>query len=456
MTIKAQDVHNHMRTVAEWVDWQRTCDGFKYGDPEAPVRGIAVAWQSLQSALEEAHQKGCNLFVTHEPTFYSHMDDDGALLATEPARRKSAFLDRTGMVVYRCHDAWDIFPELGIVDAWSQFLGLGQPLTKAKYYNLHQVPRTTAWELTNRIARRVSGLGQQAVQLVGNKWQTVNRLAVGTGAITQVRRMVELGADVVLASDDGTTLWRDAAWMQDLQVPLLLVNHMTSEISGLLRLADYLEERFPGVPVHFVGPTCTYEISATQQYQDISIRMRRDDLDELPEVPLPEGYRVSQAKPDESWAYLQVMNRSNYAGEAGDDWYKNTFSSDPEYDPSFLQLIWKGDRPVAAAAAWHRLVDGERWGVLHWVGVDNGERGRGLGKAVSLAALHRLRERGFQRAVLTTGDWRLAAVAAYMRLGFRPWPSETGTEQVWKRVLEDLASWRRWGRRPYWEESTLD
>ena len=453
MTLEARDVHEHLRRVGTWVGWGKTCDGFKYGDPDAVVVGIAVGWQSLQAALEEAHAKGCNLFITHEPTFYSHMDDDEALKETEPARRKRAFLERTGMVVYRCHDVWDVFPGLGIVDAWSEFLGLGEPVATARYYNLHEVPSTTAWELAFRIAGRVASLGEQAVRFMGTKWQMVHRLAVGTGAITNVRRMVALGADVILATDDGMALWRDGAWVADLGIPVIMVNHMTAEIPGLRKLAGYLQEQFPNVPLEFVGPTCSYEIFATESRREVFIRMRRDDLNDLPalSLSLPEGYVCRPMAADQAWAYLEVMNRSNYAGEIGDHWFERTFLADPEYDPAHLQIIWKGnskrdskrDRPVAAAAAWHRVVEGERWGMLHWVGVVDTERGKGLGKAVSVAALQRLRQRGFERAVLTTGDWRLPAVATYLGLGFRPWPTDSAPQKVWDRVLADLERWRK-------------
>ena len=172
MALTARDIHEHLRSVGTWVDWQEaTCDGFKHGDPDAEVTGIAVGWQSLQSALEEAQRRGCNLFITHEPTFYSHMDDDDTLRATVPARRKQALLERTGMVVYRCHDVWDRFPGRGIVDAWGRFLGLGEPVEATGYYRLFGLPAITAWEVTLRIGRRVAALGEQAVQFIGFRGQ---------------------------------------------------------------------------------------------------------------------------------------------------------------------------------------------------------------------------------------------------------------------------------------------
>jgi len=445
MTLTARDVHAHLQHVGTWVNWDATCDGFKYGNPDSEVGAIAVSWQSSQAALQEAHDLGCNLFVTHEPTFYSHMDDNQAMHQTVPAQQKMAFLKETGMTVYRCHDVWDVFPRIGVVDAWGEYLELGDVVASCKYYAVHEIPSTTAWELANRIAQRVAPLGEQSVRFVGTKWQMVRRLAVGTGAITNVRRMVELGADVLLTTDDGITLWRDGAWIADLGLPMIMVNHTTSEIPGLRNLAKYLGEQFPDVPVHFVGATCGYEICATQRYRDVGIRMRCNDLSVLPDAVVPDGYSLKPMEADQAWAYVEVMNRSNYAGDADEAWFESAFSRDPEYDPAHLQLIWKGDVPVAAAGAWHCEIDGDKWGMIHWVGVLDSERGNGLGKAVTLAALRRIRERGFSRAMLITGNWRLAAVAAYLRLGFEPWPDKTGTQEVWDAVLRDLDAWRQWG-----------
>ncbi|MCD6520738.1 MAG: Nif3-like dinuclear metal center hexameric protein [Anaerolineae bacterium] len=442
MPFTARDLHAHFQRVGTWVDWEHTCDGFKFGDPETPVKGIAVGWQSLLSALEEAHARGCNLFITHEPTFYSHMDDDADWASSEPGQKKQAFLERTGMVIYRCHDVWDRFPKLGVRDAWSEFLELGTPIATEGYINLHEVPATTAWELAHWISRRVAKLGEESVQFLGTKWQIVHKLAVGTGAATNVRQMVALGADVLLASNDGTILWRDGAWLADQEIPLILVDHMTSEIPGLYKLVDYLREQFPQVPITFVGPTCSFK-TFVGQLEPEAIHMRRDSLDDLPPITLPPGYTLRPMRADEVWAYLEVMNQSNFVGEADEAWFERVFSSDPEYDPSYIQLIWKGDKPVAGAAAWHKEIDGERWGLVHWVGVIRTERGKGLGKAITLAVLHKLRERGFTKATLTTGNWRLPAVAAYMRMGFKPWPTESSPQERWDRVLADLERFRK-------------
>lgn len=445
--VTVREISQHLQRIGPWVDWSAgTCDGLKFGDPDTEVTGIAVSWQSLQSSLEEAARKGCNLFITHEPTFYNHMDSDQAAMVLPAAQHKMSWLSENRMVVYRCHDVWDIYPRLGIVDAWSEFLELGQPSAQARYYNLHPVPCTTAWELVLRIVRRVSALGEQAVQFQGVRWQMVHKLAVGTGAITDVRQMIELGADVVLTTDDGMSYWNSGALAADMGIPLIVVNHRTAEIPGLRKLAEYLHQQFPQVPVEFVGPTCSYEIAAVETSRERSIRMLLADLDHLPPLSLPAGYECRPMRADETWAYIAVMNHSDFMGECDQAWFDNTFTEDLLYDPSHLCLIWRDGQPVAAAGAWHCKIDGEEWGMIHWVGVADRERGKGLGKAITLAALHRLKERGFTRALLGTHPWRVQAIAAYLRLGFKPWPTAYAPQAVWDEVLRDLDEWRKSSR----------
>ncbi|MCD6301928.1 MAG: Nif3-like dinuclear metal center hexameric protein [Anaerolineae bacterium] len=442
----ARDLDLHMRSVATWVAWDNgTCDGFKYGDPDTMVTGIAVAWQSQLSALKEARACGCNLFVTHEPTFYAHMDDDQALLASEPAVTKQKFLDDAGMVVYRCHDVWDVIEGEGVIDRWVARLELGPVVAGDRYHRVIEVPTVTAWELASQIGQRVSALDEQTVAFIGERSTMVHRLGVGTGAITDVRKMVDMGADAVLVTDDGVLLWREGAWLADLGIPAMVVNHTTAEIPGLLGLEEHLRRTFDGVPVHFVGQRCGYEILNAGGTREQLIRMRRDTLDDLPPVELPEGYRLASMREHEVKAYLQVVNESLFAGEIGEPWFNRTFRDDPLYHPAHIQLIWHGDTPVAGAAAWHTTVGKDPYGMVHWVGVRRQERGKGLGKAITLATLRRLRERGYQQALLDTNPWRLQAVAAYLRLGFRPWATDDMKAQLWERTLEDLERWRLGG-----------
>ena len=249
-----QDVHQHMQAIAPWVDWETsTCDGLKFGDPDTEVGAVAVGWMCTMEALRRARERGCNLFIAHEPTFYSHMDDDERLKHSPPGSEKAALLAAAGMAVYRSHDAWDLFPGIGVLDSWAQGLGLtGTPVATDRYYAVYQVPGVALIDLADEVAHRTRPLGQNAVAYAGDPDQTVNRLAIGTGAITDIRKMVDLGADCCLTTDDGLCGWSQTSWLLDAGLCAIRVNHCVAEEWGMANLADYLRRTFRPVEVHYI------------------------------------------------------------------------------------------------------------------------------------------------------------------------------------------------------------
>jgi mycothiol synthase len=72
---------------------------------------------------------------------------------------------------------------------------------------------------------------------------------------------------------------------------------------------------------------------------------------------------------------------------------------------------------------------------VHYVAALPEERGKGLGRAVVVAALHYFRDRGFERVMLGTQGYRTAAVQLYLSLGFHPWPHTDEEREIWETWL---------------------
>jgi len=70
--------------------------------------------------------------------------------------------------------------------------------------------------------------------------------------------------------------------------------------------------------------------------------------------------------------------------------------------------------------------------------VDPEHRGKGLGRAVSLAAVNRFIRAGFRNVYLMTDDFRLPALAAYLKLGFEPFLFCEGMAERWEAVYGKL------------------
>jgi mycothiol synthase len=177
------------------------------------------------------------------------------------------------------------------------------------------------------------------------------------------------------------------------------------------------------------------------------LRMIRPHLRDLPTVALVEGYalRTYQAGDEQAWG--DIMNTG-----IGSEWTVEKVRQDLTQQPQFLAdglfFVTHAGQPVGSACAWRVPPEEMRQGYVHMVCVLPEHRGRELGYAVTLAVLHWFRQQGFESAVLQTDDWRLAAIKAYLRLGFEPEILNDEMRQRWVAVAhairrEDLA--QRWG-----------
>jgi mycothiol synthase len=137
---------------------------------------------------------------------------------------------------------------------------------------------------------------------------------------------------------------------------------------------------------------------------------------------VPPDYHLRTYRPGDEQAWGEIMA---VEGGIGREWtvekVRERIVDRPQFDADGLYFATSdadGGRPVASACAWWR--EAGDMGNVHMVCALPSHRGRGLGRLVTLAVLHRLRERGFRSADLTTDDFRMAAIKSYLGLGFVP------------------------------------
>lgn len=259
--MKAEHLQAYLRSLnGGWVDPQNTVDTFKSGDPGDEVHGIAVGWMSYGWALRQAVALGCNVFLTHEPTYFSHRDD-AASLTLAAARDKRRFIEENGLIVLRCHDLWDQMPGIGVPDSWAEFLGLGPVVDGEGHLRVLDVGGRTAIDVAGHVAARVAGLGQRGVELIGPVDRPVTRAGIGAGAITPLFTLVHrFRVDLAICTDDGFTYWREGAFAVETGLPVIVVNHAVSEEAGMAKLARHLQSVFPDVTVHHIPQRCTFTL----------------------------------------------------------------------------------------------------------------------------------------------------------------------------------------------------
>lgn len=252
--MNTNDIREHLLSKAPWVNPEATVDTVKAGDPEKEIKSVAVGWMSTIDNLRLAHEKGCDLFITHEPTFWHHSADEQPLRAEPPGISKQKFLDETGLAILRVHDIWDPWPEIGIRDSWAAGLGLQKRLAEdgRRFVAVYEIPETTLGAFAKQVATKVQPLGQDTVWVLGEPNWRISRPAVGTGCGTPGINMISKGADVVVVCDDGFSYWQRGERFFEMSVGVIMVSHGTSEIWGIENLARYLDETFAELQVTYL------------------------------------------------------------------------------------------------------------------------------------------------------------------------------------------------------------
>lgn len=168
------------------------------------------------------------------------------------------------------------------------------------------------------------------------------------------------------------------------------------------------------------------------------LRMVRPNLEDLPELVIPEGYGLrSYIKGDEiHWANI-ITDSFGGSKRTAEDTRREILERDV-FVPDGLFFTTYEDTPVGTACAWRQSVDETEVGYVHMVGVESKHTGYKLGKWVSLAVLYYFRDNGFICSMLDTDDFRIPAIKTYLNLGFIPLFLEDTQHSRWKQIFETL------------------
>jgi putative NIF3 family GTP cyclohydrolase 1 type 2 len=240
------------------VPWQSdTVDTFKAGNPDTPVTGIAVTMMATLDVLKRAAASRNNLIITHEPTFFNHLDKpdelgegdkDPVLVA------KREFIEKHGLIIWRFHDHWHARNPDGIQAGMVHALGWEKFQDPANE-QLFTVPRTTVEELAAELKSR---LGIRVMRVVGEPHMQVTRVAMSPGAAGFGRetRALEI-PDVEVLVVGETREWETVEYVADATAEgkhkaLIILGHIPSEQAGMDECTRWLKDFVTEVPVNFV------------------------------------------------------------------------------------------------------------------------------------------------------------------------------------------------------------
>jgi putative NIF3 family GTP cyclohydrolase 1 type 2 len=238
------------------VEWQKdTVDTFKAGNPDTPVTGVAVTMMATMDVLQRASAKGLNFVITHEPTFYAHLDTPEGVPQDDPVwAEKRAFIEKHGLVVWRFHDHWHMRKPDGIEAGNVHALGWEKFQRPDNQY-LFVVPETTVRALAAEVAKK---LNSSVVRVVGNPEMKVTKVGFSPGAAGSEREIPALEQDDVQVLMVGETReWETVEYAADAvsegrQKALIVIGHIPSEQPGMEECARWLKGFVKDVPIEFV------------------------------------------------------------------------------------------------------------------------------------------------------------------------------------------------------------
>jgi putative NIF3 family GTP cyclohydrolase 1 type 2 len=239
---------------------ENTCDRLIEGDWEQDVTGVVTTFMATVDVIRRAAGLGCNLIITHEPTYFTGTDGLDWLQDDPVYHRKKSLINETGVSIWRYHDHMHIGDGDLIYDGLLEELGWKSYLNRElPHPHCYTIPPMALADLVDFFKK---SLGMEVVRVVGKEDMTCSRVGilVGGGSLglgderMPAKLMNEQQLDVMVCGE--ITEWTLSAYVRDAAAlgsnkAMIIVGHERSEGPGMKGLSDTLQPLLEGVPVYF-------------------------------------------------------------------------------------------------------------------------------------------------------------------------------------------------------------
>lgn len=250
--MKASALMEELFGLASDADYSNTCDTCKAGDPDIEINKVAVTMFATPDVIKQATSWGAQLLITHEPTYYDHMDEH----SDDPIEcKKRQLIQDSGLTIYRYHDhphrtkpdmiCYGEIRELQLPGEVHFANKLGQ----TKIYLHHPM---TARELAELIEER---LHIRHLRICGacDIPSTKISLIVGAPGDT-LRQLQDSDCEILLAGE--ICEWRMAEYARDAaqlgyNKSLIIMGHVGSERDGMKYITDVIRQKHPELAVEY-------------------------------------------------------------------------------------------------------------------------------------------------------------------------------------------------------------
>jgi len=240
--------------------FDKTCDQLIEGHWEHQVTGVVTTFMATVDVIRRTVGMGCNLIITHEPTYFTGLDQIDWLRSDPVYQRKKDLIDDNQISIWRYHDHMHSGHEDLIYEGLLKELGWENYLdTEFPQPYCYTIPSTSLAALVGFLKER---LGMKVIRVVGDQEMKCSRVGilVGGGSLglgqeeMPAKLMIDQQLDVMICGE--ITEWTLSAYVRDaaalgFRKAMIIVGHERSEEPGMKDLANRLQPLLGEIPVRF-------------------------------------------------------------------------------------------------------------------------------------------------------------------------------------------------------------
>jgi putative NIF3 family GTP cyclohydrolase 1 type 2 len=256
--MKVKEIVDRILEACNTPPLAQTCDQLIAGDWNCEVTGIATTFMATVDVIKDAAARGANLIITHEPTYFTGMDQTPWLAGDEVFQRKQKLIRENKINIWRFHDHMHFTTPDQIYAGLNKELGWDSHSIPGKKH-CYEIPATTVAGLSAFLKEKLS---VKAVQIVGDRNAKVERVGflVGGGSLglgseqMPMALMKNENLDVMVCGE--IVEWTLCAYVRDaaqlgMNKAMIILGHNRTEEVGMKHLPEWLETLLPGVPAWF-------------------------------------------------------------------------------------------------------------------------------------------------------------------------------------------------------------
>ncbi len=262
MTVK-EVTDRIIKACAVKLPFPQTCDILHAGNYNMEVKKIGVCFMADMEVIRKAKEEGINLIITHEPTYYSSLDDYKWLEGNPVYEEKKKFMEEAGISIWRFHDYMHCYrPDL-IYEGWKKEMGWEGYLVKNDVSGMDHhfcIPEITLDKLVGFFKEKLS---MDSIRVIGNPSMVCKDIGVlvgggslGLGDENMPAKMISRDdVDTLVCGEilEWTTLAfvRDAV-MQGREKAVIVLGHNRTEEAGMKHLPVWLKQVLPEYSIDFI------------------------------------------------------------------------------------------------------------------------------------------------------------------------------------------------------------